>query len=134
MQEELNKFETGSVWSLVPWPNSQAAIGTKWVFKNKSHKNGVIVRNKTRLMAQDFNQEECIDRMNKPYATGCKIRIHQNATSQPFLIIKDSPFFKCYIYDFMKEEDFLNTWNWMLMKYELQNKDWLKRMFTLKEK
>ena len=42
-------------------------------------------------------------------------------------------FSRC-IYDFEEEEDFLNGWNEMLMKYKLQDNDWLKRMFTLKEK
>ncbi|GKA89846.1 retrovirus-related pol polyprotein from transposon TNT 1-94 [Tanacetum coccineum] len=35
--------------------------GTKWVFKNKLDENGVISRNKARLVAQGYNQQEGID-------------------------------------------------------------------------
>jgi len=30
-------------------------------FRNKLDKNGNVVRNKARLMAKEYNQEECID-------------------------------------------------------------------------
>ncbi|GKA84057.1 copia protein [Tanacetum coccineum] len=36
-------------------------IGTKWVFRNKLDKNGVVSRNKARLVAQGYNQQEGID-------------------------------------------------------------------------
>lgn len=63
MQEELNQFERNQVWELVPKPkpNGKHIIGTKWVFKNKLDENGMIVRNKARLVAQGYNQEEGID-------------------------------------------------------------------------
>jgi hypothetical protein len=46
---------------LVPRPTHQSIIGTKWVFQNKKDENGIIIRNKARLVAQGFNQEEGID-------------------------------------------------------------------------
>ncbi|GJY94230.1 hypothetical protein Tco_0510591 [Tanacetum coccineum] len=52
MQEELNQFVTNDVWSLVPPPENQTVIGTKWVFKNKLDENGVVSRNKARIIAQ----------------------------------------------------------------------------------
>ncbi|GKA10179.1 retrovirus-related pol polyprotein from transposon TNT 1-94 [Tanacetum coccineum] len=61
MQEELNQFKSNDVWSLVPPPRNQTIIGTKWVFKNKLNKNGVVSRNKARLVAQGYNQQEGID-------------------------------------------------------------------------
>ncbi|GKB67610.1 retrovirus-related pol polyprotein from transposon TNT 1-94 [Tanacetum coccineum] len=36
-------------------------IGTKWVFRNKLDENGVFSRNKARLVAQGYNQQEGID-------------------------------------------------------------------------
>ncbi|GKB84846.1 putative ribonuclease H-like domain-containing protein, partial [Tanacetum coccineum] len=46
------------VWTLVDLPNG---IGTKWVFRNKKDERGIVVRNKARLVAQGFTQEEGID-------------------------------------------------------------------------
>src|SRR4051812_39401699 len=61
MQEELNQFERNDVWDLVPHPGDHQVIGTRWVFRNKLDENGVITRNKARLVAQGYNQEEGID-------------------------------------------------------------------------
>ncbi|GKA12665.1 retrovirus-related pol polyprotein from transposon TNT 1-94, partial [Tanacetum coccineum] len=61
MQEELNQFVANDVWDLVPLPMSQSVIGTKWVFKNKLDENGIVSRNKARLVAQEYNQQEGID-------------------------------------------------------------------------
>nr|GEV94895.1 retrotransposon protein [Tanacetum cinerariifolium] len=36
-------------------------IGTKWGFRNKLDENGVVSRNKARLVAQGYNQQEGID-------------------------------------------------------------------------
>ena len=61
MQEELNQFIRNDVWTLVPQPKNQTIIGTKWVFRNKMDENGVVYRNKARLIAQGYNQQEGID-------------------------------------------------------------------------
>ena len=61
MQEEINQFEISEIWKLVPRPSNQCVIGIGWVFRNKMDENGIIVINKARLVAQGFNQEECID-------------------------------------------------------------------------
>ncbi|GKB81041.1 putative ribonuclease H-like domain-containing protein [Tanacetum coccineum] len=42
------------VWTLVDLPNGKRAIGTKWVFRNKKDKRGIVVRNKARLVVQGF--------------------------------------------------------------------------------
>ncbi|KAK8942981.1 hypothetical protein KSP39_PZI009605 [Platanthera zijinensis] len=61
MQEELHQFERNKVWELVPRPKDHSIVGTKWVFRNKLDDQGVIVRNKARLVAQGYSQEEGID-------------------------------------------------------------------------
>ncbi|GJS90136.1 retrovirus-related pol polyprotein from transposon TNT 1-94 [Tanacetum coccineum] len=61
MQEELNQFIANDVWELVPQPRNMTIIGTKWVFRNKLDENGVVSRNKARLVAQGYNQQEGID-------------------------------------------------------------------------
>ncbi|GJS52077.1 putative ribonuclease H-like domain-containing protein [Tanacetum coccineum] len=53
-QEERKK-------TLVDLPNRKKAIGTKWVFKNNKDETGIVIRNKARLVAQGYTQEEGID-------------------------------------------------------------------------
>ncbi|GJZ36298.1 putative ribonuclease H-like domain-containing protein [Tanacetum coccineum] len=42
-------------------PHEMKVIGTKWVYRNKRDERGVVVRNKARLVAQGYKQEESID-------------------------------------------------------------------------
>jgi len=35
IQDELNQFEINSVWELVPIPNNQSIMGTKWCLETK---------------------------------------------------------------------------------------------------
>ncbi|GKA07135.1 putative ribonuclease H-like domain-containing protein [Tanacetum coccineum] len=58
-QEEPKKLQ--EVWTLVDLPNGKRAIGSKWVFRNKKDERGIVIRNKARLVAQGYTQEEGID-------------------------------------------------------------------------
>jgi len=61
MQDKLDQFKRNDVWDLVPRTQSQQIIGTKWVFRNKLDDYGVIIKNKARLVAKRYCQEEGID-------------------------------------------------------------------------
>ncbi|GJY52056.1 putative ribonuclease H-like domain-containing protein, partial [Tanacetum coccineum] len=61
MQEELLQFKIQKVWTLVDLPYGKKAIGTKWVYRNKKDERGIVVRNKSRLVAQGYKQEKGID-------------------------------------------------------------------------
>ncbi|KAI3681162.1 hypothetical protein L6452_35946 [Arctium lappa] len=61
MQEELLQFKLQDVWDLVDLPKGHRAIGTKWIFRNKKDERGIVIRNKERLVAQGYTQEEGID-------------------------------------------------------------------------
>ncbi|GJU99507.1 putative ribonuclease H-like domain-containing protein [Tanacetum coccineum] len=61
MQDELLQFSLQKVWRLVDLPNGKHAIRTKWVYINKKDERGIVVRNKARLVAQGYTQEEGID-------------------------------------------------------------------------
>jgi hypothetical protein len=61
MHEELDNFTHNEVWKLVKRPSGHDVIGTKWVFQNKKDENGLIVRNKVRLVAQGYSQVEGLD-------------------------------------------------------------------------
>ncbi|GKD66169.1 putative ribonuclease H-like domain-containing protein [Tanacetum coccineum] len=61
MQEELLQFKLQQVWTLVDLLYDKRAIGTKWVCRNKKDERGIMIRNKARLVAQGYTQEEGID-------------------------------------------------------------------------
>ncbi|GJR14786.1 putative ribonuclease H-like domain-containing protein [Tanacetum coccineum] len=61
MQDELLQFKLQKVWTLVDLPNGKRAIGTKWVYRNKKDERGIVIKNKVRLVAQGYTQEEGID-------------------------------------------------------------------------
>ncbi|GKE80841.1 putative ribonuclease H-like domain-containing protein, partial [Tanacetum coccineum] len=54
-------FKIQKVWTLADLPSGKKAIGTKWVYRNKKDKRGIVVRNKARLVAQGYKQQEGID-------------------------------------------------------------------------
>ncbi|KAJ9557546.1 hypothetical protein OSB04_012160 [Centaurea solstitialis] len=61
MQEELLQFVLQHVWDLVDLPKGHRVIGTKWIFRNKTDERGIVIKNKARLVAQGYTQEEGID-------------------------------------------------------------------------
>ncbi|GJZ64588.1 retrovirus-related pol polyprotein from transposon TNT 1-94 [Tanacetum coccineum] len=61
MQEELNEFECLEVWKLVPRPDKVMVITLKWIYKVKLDELGGILKNKARLVAHGYSQEEGID-------------------------------------------------------------------------
>jgi len=61
IQEVLNQFQRNEVWDLVPKSQHKNIIGTKWAFRNKLNEQGEVVRNKARLVAQGYSQQESID-------------------------------------------------------------------------
>ncbi|GJW98579.1 putative ribonuclease H-like domain-containing protein [Tanacetum coccineum] len=61
MQDALLQFKLQKVWTLVDLPNGKRPIGTKWVFRNKKGERGIVIKNKARLVAQGYTQEEGID-------------------------------------------------------------------------
>ncbi|GJW37727.1 retrovirus-related pol polyprotein from transposon TNT 1-94 [Tanacetum coccineum] len=73
MQEELNQFISNDDWELVPNPIDMTIIGTKWVYRNKLNENGIVTRNKARLVAQGYNQQEGID-YDETYAPVARLK------------------------------------------------------------
>nr|GEV16961.1 putative ribonuclease H-like domain-containing protein [Tanacetum cinerariifolium] len=63
VEDDFNSLEltTIKVLRLVDLPKGKHAIGTKWVYRNKKDKRRIIVRNRGRLVAQGYIQEEGID-------------------------------------------------------------------------
>jgi len=61
MHDELNQFTRNNVWVLVPRLFDMNVSGTKWVFRNKLDEQGIIFKNKARLVVKGYNQEEGIN-------------------------------------------------------------------------
>ena len=61
MQAELSEFERNKVWRLIPKPVDVSIVGLKWIYKNKTDKDGNIIRNKARLVVKGYSQQEGID-------------------------------------------------------------------------
>ncbi|GJT07507.1 retrovirus-related pol polyprotein from transposon TNT 1-94 [Tanacetum coccineum] len=61
MQDELDQFARLKVWRLVPRPDGKTIIKTKWIFKNKKDESSLVIRNKARLVAVGYCQQEGID-------------------------------------------------------------------------
>nr|GEY77323.1 hypothetical protein [Tanacetum cinerariifolium] len=58
MQEEIHKFKRLQVWELVTYPDKVFLIKLKWIYKVKTDEFGGVLKNKARLVAQGFIQEE----------------------------------------------------------------------------
>ncbi|GKC93506.1 retrovirus-related pol polyprotein from transposon TNT 1-94 [Tanacetum coccineum] len=61
MQEELHEFKRLKVWELVPRPDKVMVITLKWIYKVKLDEMRGILKNKARLVARGYRQEEGID-------------------------------------------------------------------------
>jgi hypothetical protein len=99
MQEELNNFTRNEVSELVERPKNHNVIGTKWVFRNKENEDGIVVKNKSRLVAQGYTQVEGLDfdetfapvarleaiRILLAYACSLNIKLYQMDVKSAFL-------------------------------------------------
>nr|GFA93448.1 copia protein [Tanacetum cinerariifolium] len=57
---------------LVPRPEGKFVIKTKWIFKNKKDESSLVIRNKARLVAVGYSQQEGID-YNETFAPVARI-------------------------------------------------------------
>jgi hypothetical protein len=73
MHEELNNFKRNQVWELVEKPKGHNVIETKWVFHNKQDQDGIVVRNKARLVAQGYSQVEGLE-FGETYAPVARLK------------------------------------------------------------
>nr|GEV93235.1 retrovirus-related Pol polyprotein from transposon TNT 1-94 [Tanacetum cinerariifolium] len=77
MQEELNEFKHLEVWELVTRPDKVMVITLKWIYKVKLDELGGILKNKARLVARGYCQEEVI-RFEESFALIARIESIRN--------------------------------------------------------
>ncbi|GJS26038.1 putative ribonuclease H-like domain-containing protein [Tanacetum coccineum] len=126
MQEELLQFKLQKVWTLVDLPKGKRAIGTKWVYRNKKDERGIVVRNKARLVAQGYTQEEGIDydEVFAPVARIEAIRLFLAYASFMGFIVYQMDVKSAFLYGTIEEEVYVcqpPAWYETLSTYLLEN-------------
>ncbi|GJU43084.1 putative ribonuclease H-like domain-containing protein [Tanacetum coccineum] len=106
MQEELLQFKLQQVWTLVDLPYGKRAIGTKWVYRNKKDERGIVIRNKARLVAQGYTQEEGndYDEVFAPVARIEAIRLFLAYASLQEFLVYQMDVNSAFIYGKIEEE------------------------------
>ncbi|GKD35659.1 reverse transcriptase domain-containing protein [Tanacetum coccineum] len=94
------------VWRLVDLPKGKHAIGTKWVYRNKKDEIGIVVRNKARLVAHGYTQEEGIyyDKVFAPVARIEAIRLFLDYASFMGFIVYQMYAKSVFLYGIIEEE------------------------------
>ncbi|GJY97368.1 putative ribonuclease H-like domain-containing protein [Tanacetum coccineum] len=90
-------------------PHTKRAIGTKWVYSNKKDDKGIAVRNKERLVAQGYTQEEGIDydEVFAPVARIKAIRLFLAYVSFMNFIVYQMDIKSAFLYGTIEEEVFV---------------------------
>ncbi|GJT60148.1 putative ribonuclease H-like domain-containing protein [Tanacetum coccineum] len=102
----LSQVEPKKVWTLVDLPNGKRPIGTKWVFRNKKDERGIVIKNKARLVAQGYTQEEGIDydEVFAPVARIKAIRLFLAYASFKDFVVYQMDVKSAFIYGKIEEE------------------------------
>ena len=79
IHDELLQFRRNDVWTLVPRPEGEHIIDTKWIFHNKTDEEGNVICNKARLVAQRYSQMEEVDYDETFAPVACPYGVHQNS-------------------------------------------------------
>ncbi|GJT13768.1 putative reverse transcriptase, RNA-dependent DNA polymerase, partial [Tanacetum coccineum] len=98
--------EHAMVWTLVDLPKGKMAIGTKWVYRNKKDEIGIVLRNKARLVAHGYTQEEGInyDEVFAPVARIEAIRLFLAYASFMGFIMYQMDMKSAFLYGTIEEE------------------------------
>ncbi|GKF11338.1 retrovirus-related pol polyprotein from transposon TNT 1-94, partial [Tanacetum coccineum] len=94
---------------VVDLPNGKRAIGTKWVFRNKKDERGIVIKNKARLVAQRYTQEEGIDydEVFAPVARIKAIRLFLAYASFKDFVVYQMDVKSAFLYGKIEEEVYL---------------------------
>ncbi|GJU71816.1 putative ribonuclease H-like domain-containing protein [Tanacetum coccineum] len=81
-------------------------IGTKWIYRNKKDERGIVVRNKAKLVAQGYTQEEGIDydEVFAPVARIEAIRLFLAYASFKDFVVYQMDVKSAFLYGKIKEE------------------------------
>ncbi|GJU09833.1 retrovirus-related pol polyprotein from transposon TNT 1-94 [Tanacetum coccineum] len=110
MQEEIHEFQRLEVWELVSCPDKVLLIKLKWIYKFKTDEFGEALKNKARLVAQGFMQEEGIDFEESfaPVAIIEAIRIFMANAAHKNMTIYQMDVKTAFLNDELKEEVYVS--------------------------
>ncbi|GKB03832.1 retrovirus-related pol polyprotein from transposon TNT 1-94, partial [Tanacetum coccineum] len=110
MQEELHEFDRLEVWELVPRPDKVMIITLKWIYKVKLDEMGGILKNKARLVARGYRQEEGID-FEESFALVARldaIRIYLAYAAHMNMIVYQMDVKTTFLNDILREEVYVS--------------------------
>nr|GEW75297.1 retrovirus-related Pol polyprotein from transposon TNT 1-94 [Tanacetum cinerariifolium] len=110
LHDELDQFARLKVWRLVLKPEGKTVIKTKWIFKNKKDESSLVIRNKARLVAVGYSQQEGIDydETFAPVARIEAIRIFLAYASHKDFTVFQMDIKTVFLNGFLKEEVYVS--------------------------
>nr|GEY96817.1 retrovirus-related Pol polyprotein from transposon TNT 1-94 [Tanacetum cinerariifolium] len=116
MQEELNEFESLEVWELVPRPDQVMVITLKWIYKVTLDELGGILKNKARLVACGYRQEEGIDFEESfaPIARLEAIRIFLAYAAHKNMVVYQMDVKTAFLNGYLREEVYVSQPDWFV--------------------
>ncbi|GKE23067.1 retrovirus-related pol polyprotein from transposon TNT 1-94, partial [Tanacetum coccineum] len=116
IQEELNEFERLEIWELVPRPDKVMIITLKWIYKVKLDEMGGILKNKARLVARGYRQEEGInfEEAFAPVARLDAIRIFLAYAAHMNMIVYQMDVKTAFLNGILREEVYVSHPDWFV--------------------
>nr|GEU76049.1 hypothetical protein [Tanacetum cinerariifolium] len=110
MQEELNEFKRLEVWKFVPRPDKVMVFTLKWIYKVKLDELAGILKNKARLVACGYRQEEGIN-FEESFALVARldaIQIFLTFSSHMNMIVYQMDVKTVFLNDILREEVYVS--------------------------
>ncbi|GKG01478.1 retrovirus-related pol polyprotein from transposon TNT 1-94, partial [Tanacetum coccineum] len=116
MQEDLNEFERLEVCELVPRSDKVMVITLKWIYKVKLDELGGFLKNKARLVARRYRQEEGInfEESFAPVARIEAIRIFLAFATQKNMIVYQMDVKTAFLNGILHEEVYVSQPDWFV--------------------
>ncbi|GJR61989.1 retrovirus-related pol polyprotein from transposon TNT 1-94 [Tanacetum coccineum] len=123
MQDEIHELDRIQVWELLPRPECIMIIALKWIYKVKLDEYGDVLKNKARLVANGYRQEEGIDFEESFTPVACieAIRIFIASTASKNMTIYQMDVKTAFLNGELKEEAH-RAWYDTLSQFFLDNK------------
>nr|GEW96789.1 retrovirus-related Pol polyprotein from transposon TNT 1-94 [Tanacetum cinerariifolium] len=113
LQEELSELERLEFWELIPRPDQVMVITLKLIYKVKLDELGGILKNKARLVARGYRQEERIDfeEYFTPVARLDAIQIFLSFAAHMNMIVYQMDVKMAFLNGILREEVYVMGWD-----------------------